>query len=144
MKKANFTVKIHAPKEKVWKVLWDEDTYNKWTSVFSEGSHAVTDWKEGSEVLFLSGEGEGMYSTIARKIPNEVMSFQHLGVVKGNKKMPQDAETKQWAGAKENYYLKGTGDETELVVEMDITEQYEDYFKDTFPKALDVVKELSE
>src|SRR6187549_4032092 len=108
MKKANFSVKIHAPKEKVWKVLWDQDSYRKWTSVFSEGSDANTDWNEGSEVLFVGTEGDGMYSKIVRKIPNEVMSFEHHGVVKGKKKMPQDEETKNWAGAKENYYLRGT------------------------------------
>ena len=144
MKKANFSVKIHAPKEKVWKVLWDNDSYEKWTSVFSEGSHAVTDWNEGSEVLFLGAEGDGMYSTIAKKIPNEFMSFEHLGMVKDKKKQPQDDETKAWAGAKENYYLKGSGNETELVVELDIVDEHEQYFKDTFPKALDKVRQLSE
>jgi len=145
MKKAKFTVKIDAPKEKVWNTLWDNSTYNKWTSVFNEGSHAVTDWNEGSEVLFLSGDGQqGMYSTIAKKVPNEFMSFQHLGVVKDAQKQPADEESKQWSGATENYTLKGADGKTELIVEMDLTDEFEDYFKDTFPKALEKVKELSE
>jgi hypothetical protein len=38
--------------------MWDDSTYRQWTSAFSEGSHAVSDWKEGSKVLFLSPEGE--------------------------------------------------------------------------------------
>src|SRR6185295_10966931 len=113
----------------------------KWTSVFSEGSHAVTDWKEGSEVQFLSKDGGGMFSLIDKKVPNEFMSFKHLGVVKDHQKQPEDAETKQWAGAMENYTLKETDGVTELSVDMDITEDFEKYFKETFPKALEIVKE---
>ena len=144
MKKEHFSIKIKAPKEKVWNVLWNDDTYRKWTEVFSEGSHAVTDWKEGSEVLFLSEDGKGMYSAIDKKIPNEYMSFKHLGVVKDKEKQPMDEETKEWSGAREDYSLKESDGVTELSVAMDIAESYEDYFKNTFPKALEKVKELSE
>ena len=35
-------------------------------------------------------------------------------------------------------------EKTELVVDMDITEQYKDYFIKTWPRALDKVKELAE
>ena len=65
-------------------------------------------------------------------------------MVKENKKLPPDEETKKWAGSKENYYLRGSGDETELTVELDIADDHEQFFKDTFPKALDKVKELAE
>jgi len=41
MKKIQFSTEINAPKEKVWNVLWDDATYRKWVSVFSEGSKAV-------------------------------------------------------------------------------------------------------
>ena len=46
MEKMNFSIDINAPKEKVWNVLWDDDSYRKWTSAFAEGSYAKTDnWK---------------------------------------------------------------------------------------------------
>ena len=69
LKKISFSTTINAPKEKVWNVLWNDETYKAWTSVFSEGSCAVSDWNEGSKILFLDGKGSGMYSTIAKKIP---------------------------------------------------------------------------
>ena len=53
-------------------------------------------------------------------------------------------ETKQWAGALENYTLKNNQGKTELIVDMDISGQYKDYFLKTWPKALDKVKELAE
>ena len=144
MKKLNFKVEVNAPKDKVWKVLWDDATYPKWTSAFSEGSHAVTDWKEGSKVLFLGPEGDGMYSTIARLKPNELMSFKHLGVVKGGTEQPESEETKEWSGAMENYSINEKNGVTEVAVSMDITEEYEQYFKETFPKALNIVKDIAE
>lgn len=75
MKKFDFLIEIKAPKIKVWNVLWDDATYRKWTATFSEGSQALSEWREGSKVLFLSPGGEGMFSIIHKKIPNEFMSF---------------------------------------------------------------------
>lgn len=144
MKTLNFTTKINAPKEKVWNILWDDANYRKWTKVFMEGSYAVSDWKEGSKVLFLSPEGEGMFSRIEKKIPNELMSFKHLGVVKDKMEQPETEETKKWSGAMENYSLKEKDGITELTVDLDTIEDHEKYFSETFPKALDAVKDLAE
>lgn len=140
----NFSIQINASKEKVWNVLWDDKTYREWTSVFSEGSYAVTDWKEGGRVLFLSSDGEGMFSLIAKNNPNEFMSFKHLGVIKNGKEQPSDEETKKWSGAMENYSLKETNHVTELSVEINVTEGHVEYFNETFPKALEKVKGLCE
>jgi hypothetical protein len=144
MEKLEFKTSIKAPKEKVWEILWNDDNYGKWTSVFAEGSTAKTDWKEGSKVLFLDGKGKGMVSTIAAKRPNEYMSFKHLGVVDNGIEDTESEQTKEWAGAMENYTLKQVNDKTELTVDVDITEQFKDYFLNTFPKALEKVKELAE
>lgn len=144
MKKERFSTKIKAPREKVWDVLWNDATYRMWTSVFSEGSYADTDWKEGSKVLFLSAKGDGMFSTIAKNTPNEFMSFRHMGVVKNGKEEPLNEETKQWSGAMENYTLKETDGVTELIVEMDVTDDFQNYFRETFPKAMDKIKAMAE
>jgi len=144
MKKVNFSIHIDAPKEKVWNVLWDDVTYRKWVSAFSEGSYAVSDWREGSKILFTSTEGEGMFSMIAKKIPNEYMSFKHLGEMKGGEEQPESEVSKQWSGAMENYTLREKDGGTELMVKMDVTDEHEQYFRDTFPKALEIVKSLAE
>ena len=106
MERLQFNVLINAPAHSVWTVLWGEDTYPKWTSVFSEDSKAVTDWQEGSKVHFLGGEGEGMFSRIERRIDNELMSIEHLGVLKHGVEQPPTAETGDWAGAREVYKRK--------------------------------------
>jgi hypothetical protein len=88
-------------------------TYRSWTSTFSEGSYAVSDWKDGSKILFLSANGDGMFSIIAKQVPNEFMSFKHLGIVKGGEEQPGNKETQKWSGAMENYTLREANGMTE-------------------------------
>lgn len=144
MEKQKFQVAIDAPREKVWDVLWGDDTYREWTSVFSEGSRAETDWKEGSKVLFLDGKGDGMVSMIAKKIPDSYMSIKHVGTIVQGKEDLNSKEVESWSGAEENYTLKTVDGKTELTVDMDITDEFKEYFNDTWPKALDKLKALSE
>jgi uncharacterized protein YndB with AHSA1/START domain len=144
MKTLSFTTSIHAPRKKVWRILWDDASYRKWTSAFSEGSHAISDWKEGSDVQFVGPNGDGMFSTIAKLIPEEMMSFKHLGTLKDGVPQQENDETQSWAGAMENYILKEKDGNTELAVSIDVTDDFENYFQETFPKALEKVKELSE
>ncbi len=134
-----FSIKINAPKEKVWDSLWNETTYKKWTAAFSEGSHAVSDWNEGSKILFLDAKGNGMFSIIDKKIPNQQMTFKHLGDVKNGIEVNSD-----WAEAKENYVLSENSGVTELNVSIDSNQEFQIYFESTFPKALEFVKQISE
>lgn len=139
METLKFHSTINAPKEKVWQTLWNDDTYRQWTSVFSEGSYAESDWNEGSKILFLSPKGEGMFSVIDKKIPNEQMTFRHLGEIRDGVEEPKD-----WANARESYHLQENNGKTELTVALDITDEFAQYFKEIFPKAINAVKEIAE
>lgn len=142
-----FKITINAPKEKVWNTLWDNATYPKWTAAFATGSRAETDWKKGSKILFLDGNNSGMVSSIAENITNEFMSIKHLGTIKNGVEDLDSEEARQWAGSFENYTLRTVNGATELWVVMggaEIPQEFEGYFKDTWPKALDKLKELAE
>jgi hypothetical protein len=144
MERHQFKITLDAPRERVWEILWGDVTYSEWTSAFAEGSRAETDWKKGSKVLFLDGKGQGMVSKVAENIPNEFMSFLHLGEIIDGKEDMNAAKEKGWAGATENYTLKNVNGKTELTVDMDVAETYKDYFLETWPKALQKLKELVE
>ena len=145
MEKINFSATINAPREKVWRVLWEDASYRNWTSAFTEGSYAETDnWKEGSKVLFLDPKGSGMVSMVAENKPNEFMSFKHLGVVKDGIEDTKSEAVQGWAGAMENYTLTDENGKTKLIVDMDSTDEFKDYFLKTWPVALEKVKELAE
>lgn len=145
MQKQTFNTVIDALRERVWNILWDDVTYRQWTSAFSEGSQVQTDnWEKGSKVLFLDGKGSGMVATIEENIPNEYMSIKHLGEIKDGVEDTTSDKVKEWAGAHENYTLKNVDGKTELVVDMDMNEEWRSYFEKTWPIALEKIKELSE
>lgn len=147
MEKLTFNTLISAGPETVWNVLWSANTYPQWTSAFCEGSHMVTDLQRGSKVLFLDGKGSGMVSKVAELIPNEYISFEHLGEVNNGVEDTESEQVKSWAGAHENYTLTVTADKTNLVVDLDtqtIPDEFKDFFVKTFPLALSKVKDLSE
>lgn len=144
MERLHFSVDINAPKEKVWDILWSKGKYETWTAVFSEGSTVETDWIEGSKVLFTDGKGSGMVSKIAANKPNEYMSFTHLGEMHNGVEDTTSEKVKQWQGATESYTLTENNGGTKLDVDMDISPDYKDYFQDTWPKAIEVIKSLAE
>jgi hypothetical protein len=144
VKKIQFKTNINASCEKVWEALWKDENYRAWTSIFSEGSYMKSDWKEGGQAEFHSPTGEGLFSEIARMVPHLEMSFRHIGVIRDGKRVTDDPGARVWTGALETYHLRPNGRSTELEVVMDITEDQEDYFRSSFPRALQKIKELAE
>lgn len=144
MNQLEFNIEINAKAENVWFVLWNDFNYRKWTSAFSEGSYAISDWKEGSGVHFLAADGRGMYSKIKTLIPAQQMSFEHIGNIVDFIEQPVGEDSKAWTGGTENYYLTEADGLTHLKVTVDVIEEYEDYFTEKFPNALHLIKLLSE
>jgi hypothetical protein len=141
MQRLHFSIRIEAPRERVWAVLWQDATYRDWTSVFAEGSYAVSDWNEGSSIQFLDPKsGGGMSAVIVKKRPNELMSFKHVAEIRDGREQPPA----EWSGALETYTLDDTDGATTLTVDLDAAEEYREMFEDKFPKALQRVKTLAE
>lgn len=139
-----FKKEINAPANKVWFALWDNLYYMKWTSAFSEGSYAVSEWKQGSKVHFLAPSGDGIYGNIDLMVKYEKMHFRQEGVIKDFKEQPADDETRLWSGAMEKYELAESGGITVLTVYLETLESYADEFNNKFPVALDLVKHSAE
>ncbi len=139
MKKIEFKISINASREKVWNSLWEDKNYRAWTSAFTEGSHAESDWKEGSKIHFNDGKGNGMYSIIETKIGQTQMTFKHLGEIKEGKEIPSS-----WGESRESYFLTENNGKTDLKVELDTLPDWEGYMNETFPKALALLKEIAE
>lgn len=139
--KLHFSIDIKAEKGKIWSALWNDDSYRAWAGVFFEGSYVVADnWKEGSTVLFLAPEENGIYSKIEVHVPNEVIQFKHIGNVVNGKKQPIDDQSKLWSGATETYRLTDGIGKTTLAIEIDVMDEHLDFMKTTFPKALEKIK----
>lgn len=148
MQKLHFSIDINAPKETVWETMLGEDSYREWTEVFAPGSHYLGDWNKGSKILFLapddSGKVGGMVSRIKDNRPFNYISIEHLGIVEDGKEDTSSESVTSWAGALENYTFREKNGTTEVLVEMDIVEEYEEMFRDLWPKALKKLKRLAE
>lgn len=134
-----FNIEINAPREKVWSALWEEQSYREWTAVFTPGSYAKSDWQEGSRIEFLNPSGNGIFGIIDKNIPNTQMTFKHQGELKNGEEI-----TGEWSGALESYFLSDKNDGTLLSTEMESTEDFQQYFKDVFPKAMETLKQIAE
>lgn len=144
MNRKQYKVAISAPAGKVWDMLWSDAGYREWTTAFTEGSHAVSDWKKGSKVLFMDAKGSGMIAVIEDIVPNQFMSFKHLGEIKDGVEDTTSDKVKEWAGAHENYTLTEDNGQTTVTVDMDIAEPFAEMFDKIWPKALAKLKEISE
>lgn len=147
MHKLHFSIVINKQKEHVWNTMLDIDTYRLWTDVFAPGSNYVGDWSQGSKMLFSSdeaGEMSGMVSRIKENKPYQYISIEHIGIVQDGKEDTSSKAVKEWAGALENYTFKEIDGTTEVLVDMDIEDEYKEMFQEMWPKALLKLKELAE
>ena len=151
MKKLQFKVSIHAPVNKVYELMLgikNKSTYEEWTSMFNPTSTYEGSWDKGNKILFIGvdekGEKGGMVSRIIENSPNQFVSIQHYGLVKADKEITEGPEVEKWANGLENYSFEENNGVTTLTVNLDITEVFLDYMNETYPKALDKLKELCE
>ena len=146
MKKLQFSIVIQAAVAQVWQAMLGPETYPIWTEPFCEGSYFEGSWQQGAAIRFLSPSGDGMTSMIAENRLHEFISIKHLGVIRAGVEDTTSAEVLSWAQGFENYtFVKGVDDATTTVlVELDMTEEYEQYMNDTWPQALAKLKAISE
>lgn len=149
MQKLHFKIDINAPIEKVWDTMLEDKTYRVWTAPFNEGSYYMGDWSKGSKILFLgpnpeTGKEGGMVSRIKDNRKHEFISIEHLGMFHDGVEDTTSDAVKSWAGSLENYTFKDHNGKTEVLVDMDINEDYKEMFEGMWPKALQKLKEISE
>ena len=85
-----------------------------------------------------------MVSRIAENIPNQFVSIQHYGLMKDGKEITEGPEVEKWANGFENYTFEENNGTTTVTVDLDTTEDFLDYMNQTYPKALEKLKEICE
>ncbi len=151
MTKLQFKVSINAPVSKIYDIMLgisNKSTYEQWTAIFNPTSSYEGNWDKGNKILFIGvdekGEKGGMVSKIVENIPNQFVSIQHYGLVQGGKEITEGPEVEKWANGFENYTFEQNKGITTLIVDLDTTEDFEAYMNETYPNALNKLKELCE
>ncbi|MBL0140173.1 MAG: SRPBCC domain-containing protein [Bacteroidetes bacterium] len=151
MKKLQFKVTINAPVSRIYDLMLgisNKSTYEQWTALFNPTSTYEGTWIKGTKMLFIgvdeNGEKGGMVSRIVDNIPNRFVSIQHYGLYKANKEITEGPEVEKWANGYENYSFEENNDSTTLTVDVDVNNDFLDYMNETYPQALEKLKELCE
>lgn len=149
MQKSHFSIDVTAPKETVWNNMLGAETYKLWTAPFNAaGSWFEGDWSKGSEIRFIGPDPKdatqtgGMLAIVEENRPHEFVSLRHEAEIR-NGEIFRD-ETATWVGAHENYTLSEKDGVTTVEVDIDIAEDFQMFMEDAWPKALQVLKEISE
>lgn len=142
MKEMQFTIEIHATRERVWDTLWQDETFRQWASTIDPGTYMVGDLQVGNEVQFISSSsGYGVTSLVEKLVAGEFLLLRHSADTQEDGKRERE---KEWTGGTESYSLAEKDGTTTLTVAFDVPPELEEYFKDNYPKALERVKVLAE
>lgn len=151
MKRLQFSIVINASTEKVHDYmlgLTNKETYNGWVSTFNPTSTFEGSWDKGSKVYFVGtdkdGNKAGMISEILEHQPAEFVSIRHYGFLQNGEEITKGELVEKWSGGLENYTFSKEKDATKVIVDLDTIDDYLDYFNETYPKALNKLKEVVE
>ncbi len=147
MEVLHFEILINASVHKVYSTMTDNHKYSEWTSVFNPTSRFEGSWEKNSRIVFLGEENQqtgGMIGKIAENIPDRYICIEYVGMIKDGEEILCGKEVENWIGAHEKYIFEYQEGRTLLRIEVDSVEEFAGYFKETWPKALQKLKAISE
>ena len=128
--------------------LKDKATYEYWTATFNPTSTYEGSWDKGSKILFVgvdeNGKKGGMVSEVTENQPSHLVSIRHYGFLDGDSEITTGEQVDKWSGGLETYRFEENNGTTTVIVDLDTIDDYLDYFKNTYPKAMDKLKEICE
>lgn len=145
IKRIQFAATINAPASTVWRLMIDAESYKRWASAFAEGTYFEGSWEQGAKIKFLSPpSGDGMIAEIAQNRKHAFISIRHLGMISNGIEDTTSESVLAWAPAHENYTFISLPEGMNLLIELEVFSEWEQYMNETWPKALSLLKQLSE
>jgi uncharacterized protein YndB with AHSA1/START domain len=143
MKDLQFSIGIAAPVARVWECMFDAMAYRDWTRAFAEGSYFEGAWETGHRLRFLDPQGFGMEAVVDECRPHALMALRLVGEIKDGRPL---ADSRLHAEpAHERYVFNATPEGgTHLVIHLQGWDGFLEFLQDTWPKALQRLKALSE
>lgn len=147
-----FSININAPAATVYDKMLGRETFKLWTSVFNpssdfEGSDMEGSWEKNSKILFVGtdkdGKRGGMIGYIRENTPNRYVSIEYVGILDGENEITEGPAAESWQGF-ENYTFEGHNGSTTVTVDIDVNEEMVEFFRKTYPEALEKLREICE
>lgn len=138
------SIEIQAPRERVWDVLVQDETYRQWAAEFMPGSYAETDWQAGSKAAFRDSRGSGVIGRIVTSERPEYLDIEYDGLLVNDREDLESSDAIEMKGAHETYRLTEQSGTTHLAIESGMSEAYYADMNEAWVRALRKVKELAE
>lgn len=90
------------------------------------------------------GKMGGMIGKIRENKPSKHISIEYVGVIEDGEELTSGPRVENWQGALENYTFESKNGGTLLSIDVDANEVYRDFFAETWPKALNLLKDICE
>jgi|SRR5688572_21658924 len=143
--KLTFKIEIAAEKKKVWNTMLQPETYEEWAGAGWPGSTYKGKWAKGEKIRFVSSEGGGTLAVLLEQRPYDEILAEHIAVIHADGTEDTNSEVaKGWIGTMERYLFNTRNGRTEVVVEIETTQEWEAMFKEGWPNALAKLKEICE
>lgn len=148
MQKLDFKIAINASINTVYSITIDKRHFPIWTEIFAPNSHFEGSWDEGKILIYKcpdeKGKMQGMVNKIMKNKPNREIFIQPIGIIEDGKEIHSGEKVKDLDESFENYLFEKKGDGTELHIRVSVFDKFEDYFNETWPKALEKLKFICE
>jgi len=145
MKTLKYEIVIDAPSKVVWEKMLGPESYQQWAKAFSPNSQYRGEWKQGSYINFIDPNMGGTRALLESVIPYQKISAKHVAMLdKGENEDNESDFAKKWIGTTEDYTLSETEGKTHLAVVTKTDEAFEKMFTDSWPQALQLLKEICE
>ena len=146
MKTLHFEISIDTTPQKVWETMLNKETYVQWVNVSWPGSSYDGEWKKGSEIRFVGGDGGGgTLAEITELEPYSRVVAEHVAVILEDGTEDRDSEmARGWIGTTEAYAFTPENGSTNVEVDITTAPDWAPMFEDGWPKALEALKQLAE
>ena len=145
MKTLKYGITINAPVKLVWQKMLSADSYQLWAKAFSSDSQYQGEWEQGTYINFIDPNMGGTRAYLDEMVPYQKILARHVSML--DKQNQHDTESdfaKKWIGTTEDYTFTEQKGVTKLTVITITDEAFESMFTDSWPKALELLKNLCE
>ena len=116
-----------------------------WTRAFCEGSYFEGSWEAGRRLRFLDPQGFGMEAVVDENRRHEMLSLRLIGEIKDGRPCCRQSAARGARCRAIRSSMPRPGGGTQLVVHLQSwNDGFTDFLDDTWPKALERLKALSE
>ena len=145
MEDRTYTIEINADRAHVWQIMLEPGKYERWASAFSENSTFEGQWEKGATVRFVDPNLGGTKAVLEVFDPYNCIVAKHVSIItEAGIEETESESAKQWIGTIEKYVLSEKNGKTTLMIEMRTHKSFVEMFDSCWPKALQIIKLLSE